>query len=72
MFKHSSQVNPQKDVAKWSSDEVQHWIKHQCRKFELKKATAEKFEMNGRKTTIGIIVDHSSSCRSSVGIAYET
>ena len=38
-----------KDVAKWSSSDVQHWMKEQCKKFELKKATAEKFEMNGRK-----------------------
>ena len=37
-----------KDVNKWSSIEVQHWIKDQCKKFELRKATAEKFEMNGK------------------------
>ena len=50
MFKHSAQINQQKDVARWSSNEVQHWIKGQCKKFELKKATAEKFEMNGRRS----------------------
>jgi hypothetical protein len=44
-----------KDVAKWSSTDVQHWIKKQCKKFELKKITAEKFEMNGRKNIIKIM-----------------
>jgi beta-xylosidase len=44
-----------KDVAKWSSVDVQHWIKKQCRKYELKRATAENFEMNGRKNIIKII-----------------
>ncbi|CAF0743057.1 unnamed protein product [Rotaria sp. Silwood1] len=37
-----------RDATKWSSAEVQHWIKHQCKKFELKKNTAEQFEMNGQ------------------------
>jgi hypothetical protein len=36
-----------KDVTKWSSVEVQHWIEEQCQKFELKKATTEKFQLNG-------------------------
>jgi hypothetical protein len=47
--KYSSKSINNKDVAKWSSHDVQHWIKQQCKKFELKKATVEKFEMNGRK-----------------------
>ena len=50
--KHSSKFHHHKDVAKWTSDEVQQWIKGQCKKFELKKATAEKFEMNGRNVLI--------------------
>jgi hypothetical protein len=36
-----------KDVTEWSSTDVQHWIEEQCQKFELKKATTEKFQMNG-------------------------
>lgn len=44
----TKQLN-EKDVAKWSSDDVQHWVKQQCKKFELKKTTAEKFELNGKK-----------------------
>lgn len=36
-----------KDVTQWSSAEVQHWVEEQCQKFELKKATTEKFQMNG-------------------------
>ena len=36
------------DVTKWSSTDVQHWIEEQCQKFELKKTTAEKFQMNGK------------------------
>ena len=52
---HSSKFINNKDVAKWSSDEVQHWIKHQCKKFELKKATAEKFAMNGMTNIITIV-----------------
>ncbi len=47
--KFSSKTINNKDVAKWSSDDVQHWVKQQCKKFELKKATVEKFEMNGKK-----------------------
>ncbi|CAF4184912.1 unnamed protein product, partial [Adineta steineri] len=37
-----------KDVTKWSSTEVQRWVEDQCRKFELTKATTEKFQMNGQ------------------------
>lgn len=36
-----------KDVTKWSSNEVYQWVEEQCQKFELKKATTEKFQMNG-------------------------
>lgn len=35
------------DVSKWTSNEVQNWIKEQCRVFELKRNTVDKFEMNG-------------------------
>ena len=49
LSKHSSKSINSKDVAKWSSSDVQHWVKQECKKFELKKATVEKFEMNGRK-----------------------
>lgn len=45
--KQPSKLLDQKDVAKWSSAEVKQWIKDQCKNFELKKATIEKFEMNG-------------------------
>lgn len=49
---HSSKSIHNKDVAKWSSADVQRWIKKQCKRYELKKATAEKFEMNGRIISI--------------------
>ncbi|UJR13956.1 hypothetical protein I4U23_000959 [Adineta vaga] len=39
---------PNKDVTKWSSTDVQHWVEDQCRKFELTRATSEKFQMNGQ------------------------
>lgn len=48
LSKHSEQFSNNRDVAKWSSNEVQHWVKQQCKRYELKKATAEKFEMNGK------------------------
>jgi hypothetical protein len=35
------------DVTNWSSTDVQRWIEEQCQKFELKRATIEKFQMNG-------------------------
>ena len=54
LSKHSLR-NIDKHVSKWSSTEVQHWIKQQCKKFELKKITAEKFEMNGRLDEINVI-----------------
>lgn len=38
-----------KDVTKWTSIEVQTWVEEQCKQFELKKATTEKFQMNGKK-----------------------
>jgi hypothetical protein len=44
--KQSADLN-NKDVTQWSSAEVQHWVEEQCQKFELKKATTEKFQMNG-------------------------
>lgn len=37
-----------KDVTKWSSADVHRWVEEQCQKFELKKATTEKFQMNGK------------------------
>ena len=43
----SSNLND-KDVTKWSSVDVQRWIDEQCKTFELKRATTEKFQMNGR------------------------
>jgi thiol:disulfide interchange protein len=46
-----SEINT-KDVTKWSSTDVQHWIEDQCRKFELTKATTAKFQMNGRVDTM--------------------
>ncbi len=57
--KDSLKVTNNKDVAKWSSAEVQRWIKEQCTIFELKKATAEKFKLNGKMSTmINIFYDH--------------
>lgn len=57
-----SSSNPiDKDITKWSSTDVQHWIEEQCQKFELKKATSEKFQMNG--TLILIIFFMCSCCR---------
>jgi len=44
--RHSANLND-KDVTKWTSSDVQYWLEEQCRKFELKKATTEKFQMNG-------------------------
>lgn len=42
----------EKNVTEWSSAEVKHWIEEQCQKFELKKATTEKFEMNGKRSSL--------------------
>jgi hypothetical protein len=69
--KYSSKSTNTKDVAKWSSNDVQYWIKQQCKKFELKKATVEKFKMNGRKN---YLLKSNDYClfRSSFRIAYET
>ena len=39
------------DVTKWSSADVLRWIEEQSQKFELKKATTEKFQMNGNNDT---------------------
>ena len=44
-----------KDVTQWSSAEVKHWVEEQCQKFELKKATSEKFQMNGMMNIYYII-----------------
>ena len=38
-----------KEVTKWTLSEVQQWTEEQCQKFELKKATSEQFQMNGRR-----------------------
>lgn len=46
---------PNKPVSSWTSSEVQNWIKEQCKNFEFKKNTADKFEMNGMSDTIYII-----------------
>lgn len=50
----NSSENPvdfnEKNITEWSSAEVKHWIEEQCRKFELKRATTEKFQMNGRRS----------------------
>ena len=54
LSKHFSE-HIDKGVSKWSSAEVQHWIKQQCKKFELKKLTAEKFAMNGRLDGISMM-----------------
>ena len=52
-------TNNNNDVAKWSSAQVQSWIKEQCTIFELKKATAEKFKLNGKMSMmISIFYDH--------------
>ena len=59
--KHPSRTLDRKEVIKWSSAEVQQWVKEQCRKFELKKATAEKFEMNGKRHFAMVIAFGSSS-----------
>jgi hypothetical protein len=44
-----------KDATKWSSAEVQKWVEEQCQKFELKKATTEKFQMNGTIDDVFIV-----------------
>ena len=71
LAKNTSQSSANKDVAKWTSHDVQHWVKQQSKKFELKKATAEKFEMNGRendeRNRMRVV-----RFRSSVSIADET
>lgn len=64
-----------KDVTKWSSTDVQRWVEDQCRKFELTKATSEKFQMNGNVRaahTDRSAPLFSSSSRSSVDAADET
>jgi hypothetical protein len=53
--KHSSKLTNNKDVARWTSSEVHRWVKQQCKMFELRKATVEKFEMNGRMKKIETI-----------------
>ena len=42
----------ERTVTQWSSAEVKHWIEEQCQKFELKKATTEKFQMNGKLSSL--------------------
>jgi len=58
------QIVSNKDVTEWSSIELQHWIEEQCQKFVLKKATTEKFQLNGTIRILHrfIIFDN---CRSS-------
>lgn len=48
-FSNHSLKSLNKDVSKWSSTDVQNWIKKECKKYELKKSTVEKFQMNGKK-----------------------
>ncbi|CAF0871748.1 unnamed protein product [Adineta steineri] len=63
--RHGSKLLDNKDVTKWTSVEVQHWIKEQCRNYELKKATAEKFEMNGQ--ALALLTKHDFLRRSPDG-----
>ena len=77
IYKHSLKVTDNKDVAKWSSSEVHQWIKEQCKRFDLKKATVEKFEMNGEtkynKNSMNIILcDDHCMFRSGSGTTYQT
>jgi glutamyl/glutaminyl-tRNA synthetase len=59
LHKHSAKITDNKDVAKWSSTEVHNWIKEQCKRFDLKKATVEKFQMNGEINMIeNLLCDH--------------
>jgi len=48
LAKHAARNSNNHDVANWSSREVQNWVKQQCKKYDLKKTTLDKFEMNGR------------------------
>ena len=75
--KHSDRFINSAEVPKWTSTDVQHWIKHQCKKFELKKATAEKFELNGKTTSITFLPSEHRWCypylfRPSVSLAHQT
>ena len=45
----SNTSSESKDVTKWSSVDVQQWVEAQSQKYELKKATSEKFQMNGKR-----------------------
>ncbi|CAF4234969.1 unnamed protein product [Rotaria socialis] len=47
LHENSTKVNSS-DIIKWTLTEVQTWVKEQCKKFELKKSTAENFQMNGQ------------------------
>jgi hypothetical protein len=70
-FKRDSSKFPNNtDVAKWSSTEVQRWLLEQCKQFELKKATAEKFQMNGKKNMLIAIFHDHFIFRSSFSITY--
>jgi hypothetical protein len=44
----STSNSESKDVTNWSSVDVQQWVEAQSQKYELKKATSEKFQMNGK------------------------
>lgn len=61
-----------KEVTEWSSAEVQHWIEEQCQKFELKKATTEKFQLNGSIHLIDYLLIFLSPYRSSVSSPNKT
>ncbi|UJR33229.1 hypothetical protein I4U23_020684 [Adineta vaga] len=63
--KHPSKSVDKKDVTKWSSIEVHQWIKEQCKRFELRKATVEKFEMNGQ--ALALLTKHDFLRRSPDG-----
>ncbi|CAF2146116.1 unnamed protein product [Rotaria magnacalcarata] len=47
LHENSTKVNGSV-IIKWTLTEVQTWVKEQCKKFELKKTTAENFQMNGQ------------------------
>lgn len=50
-LEQSTSSSESKDVTKWSSVDVQQWVEAQSQKYELKKATSEKFQMNGKSAT---------------------
>ena len=56
-LENSSTSSESKDVIKWASADVQQWVEAQSQKYELKKATSENFQMNGKRmTNISVIM----------------